>query len=184
MQKEREFKEEEISKFLGLSAKDMWNTFMPDLPKSEKEKCSSIIGESMIEYIDEGKAELYDGVIDVLNKLKELGYKLIFLSNCKVSYMKKHIETFNLDNFFIDFYCTEEFNFIPKYEIFEFIKEKYQGDFIIIGDRFVDIEIAKKHNLISIACSYGYGNDNELKGADYIIDNIKDIIIINKLFYI
>ena len=66
--KKREFEEEEISKFLGLSAKDMWNTFMPNLPKSEKEKCSSIIGESMIEYIDEGKAQLYDGAIETLNK--------------------------------------------------------------------------------------------------------------------
>ena len=36
------------------------------------------------------------------------------------------------------------------------------------------MKIAKKHNLISIACSYGYGNDNELKGADYIIDNDED----------
>ena len=77
--KKREFEEEEISKFLGLSAKDMWNTFMPNLPKSEKEKCSSIIGESMIEYIDEGKAQLYDGAIETLNKLNEYGYKLIFL---------------------------------------------------------------------------------------------------------
>ena len=116
--KKREFEEEEISKFLGLSAKDMWNTFMPNLPKSEKEKCSSIIGESMIEYIDEGKAQLYDGAIETLNKLNEYGYKLIFLSNCKSSYMNKHIERFNLDKYFIDFYCSEDFDFMPKYEIF------------------------------------------------------------------
>lgn len=175
--KKREFEEEEeISKFLGLSAKDMWNTFMPNLPKCEKEKCSSIIGESMIEYIDKGKAKLYDGTIETLNKLNEYGYKLIFLSNCKSSYMNKHIEKFNLNKYFIDFYCSEDFHFIPKYEIFKFIKEKYQGDFIVVGDRFVDIELAKKHNLFSIGCSYGYGNDDELKDADYIIENIKDII--------
>ena len=173
---EREFKEEEISKFLGLSAKDMWNTFMPDLPKCEKEKCSSIIGQAMIEYIDEGQASLYDGAIETLNKLNEYGYKLIFLSNCKYNYMNKHIERFNLDKYFIDFYCSEDFDFMPKYEIFRFIKEKYQGDFIVIGDRFVDMELAKKYNLFSIACGYGYGNSNELKEADYIIDNIKDII--------
>ena len=37
-------------------------------------------------------------------------------------------------------------------------------------------ELAKKHNLFSIGCSYGYGNYDELKEADYIIENIKDII--------
>ena len=56
--KKREFSDQEISKFLGLSAKDMWNTFIPNLPKCEKEKCSSIIGESMIKYISEGKTQL------------------------------------------------------------------------------------------------------------------------------
>ena len=80
--------------------------------------------------------------------------------------------------YFIDFYCSENFNFIPKYEIFECIKKKYQGDFIVIGDRFVDIELAKRYNLFSIGCGYGYGNYNELKDADYIIDNFKDIISI------
>ncbi|MBP3916444.1 HAD family hydrolase [Clostridium sp.] len=174
--KKREFEEEEISKFLGLSPKDMWNTFMPNLPKCEKEKCSSIIGQAMIEYIDKGEVQLYDCTIETLNKLNEYGYKLIFLSNCKSSYMNKHIEKFNLNKYFIDFYCSEDFHFIPKYEIFKFIKENYQGDFIVVGDRFVDIELAKKHNLFSIGCSYGYGNYDELKEADYIIENIKDII--------
>ena len=110
--------------------------------------------------------------------MNEYGYKLIFLSNCKSSYMYKHIEAFNLNKYFIDFYCSENFNFIPKYEIFECIKKKYQGDFIVIGDRFVDIELAKRYNLFSIGCGYGYGNYNELKDADYIIDNFKDIISI------
>jgi len=176
--KKREFSEQEISKFLGLSAKDMWNTFIPNLPKCEKEKCSSIIGESMIKYISEGKAQLYNGVIETLNKLNEYGYKLIFLSNCKSSYMYKHIEAFNLNKYFIDFYCSEDFDFNPKHEIFKVIKEKHQGDFIIVGDRFVDIELAKRYNLFSIGCGYGYGNYNELKDADYIIDNFKDIISI------
>ena len=177
----REFEEEEISRFLGLSATDMWNTFMPNLPKNEKEKCSSIIGESMIEYIDKGKAKLYDGTIETLNKLNEYGYKLIFLSNCKSSYMNKHIERFNLDKYFIDFYCSEDFDFISKYEIFRLIKGKYQGEFIVVGDRFVDMELAKKHNLFSIGCGYGYGNNDELKDADYIIDNINEIIDIREI---
>ena len=175
---EREFTEAEISQYLGLSAKDMWNSFMPNLPSCEKEKCSSIIGEAMVEYISLGQAELYDGSVETLNKLKQLGYKLIFLSNCKISYMKKHIKAFDLDKYFIDFYCSESYDFRPKYEIFEVIKEKYKGDFIVVGDRYVDMELAKKHSLTSIGCTYVYGNYNELVDADYIIDNIEEIIYI------
>ena len=174
--KEKEFSESEISQYLGLSAKDMWNTFMPNLPNSEKEKCSSIIGEAMLQYISEGKAKLYDGTIETLNQLKLTGYKLIFLSNCKVSYMKSHIKAFKLDKYFIDFFCSETYDFKPKYEIFEFIKEKYKGDFIVVGDRYVDMELAEKHNLKFIGCNYGFGKTDELLNANYIISNFNEIL--------
>ena len=41
---EKVFKEDEVSRFLGLTARQMWNDFMPSLPEDEKKKCSSIIG--------------------------------------------------------------------------------------------------------------------------------------------
>ena len=51
--KKREFEEEEISKFLGLSAKDMWNTFMPQLPEEVWKHASEIIGNEMTAAIRE-----------------------------------------------------------------------------------------------------------------------------------
>ncbi len=172
---ERGWHDSEISNWLGYSSKDMWNNFMPNLPNKEKEKCSSIIGSHMLKCLDNNLAQLYKNSIDTLNYLRNKGYNLIFLSNCKISYMNKHKKLFNLDRYFNEFYCTEEFEFKPKYEIFSSIKEKYQGDFIVIGDRYVDIEIAKKHNLYSIGCLYGYGSEEELKSADIRIYNILEL---------
>lgn len=171
----RVWTEEEISKWLGYSSKDMWNMFMPNLSSKEKNICSNIIGSSMIQYIKEGKAELYKGAIDVLNELKCKGFNLIFLSNCKAEYMNNHIQYFNLDRYFNDFYCTEQFDFIPKHEIFRFIKEKHKGDYIIVGDRELDIEIGKIHNLYSIGCLYGYGSKEELISANSLVNNIEEI---------
>ncbi|MBC5625274.1 HAD family hydrolase [Clostridium sp. NSJ-49] len=176
---EKVWEDKEISKWLGYSAKDMWNNFMPNLQEEVKKKCSSIIGNSMIEYLSQGNAELYDGTIELLKELQERGYNLIFLSNCKIKYMNEHNKLFKLDKYFNDFYCTEQFEFKPKYEIFNFIKEKYHGDFIVIGDRFVDIEIAKVHNLQSIGCLYGFGSYEELKEATFLakeITELKDLI--------
>lgn len=172
---EKTWQDYEISKWLGYSAKDMWNSFMPNLPEQEKQKCSSIIGSAMVQYLEEGKAELYDGAIEVLKSLKDSEFNLIFLSNCKIQYMNKHMKIFKLEDYFTDFYCTEQFDFAPKHEIFNFIKEKYVGDFVVVGDRFVDIEIAKIHSLYSVGCEYGFGNKDELKEASLIAKNIKDI---------
>lgn len=172
---ERIWKDEEISKWLGYSSKDMWNNFMPNLPQEEKDNCSKIIGESMVKAINEGKAELYKGSIDILEYLRGKGFNLIFLSNCKIEYMNNHINKFKLEKYFHRFYCTEQYGFIPKYEIFDFIKKENRGEYLVIGDRFQDIEIAKINKLISIGCKYGYGHCEELKEADFLIEDIQDL---------
>lgn len=173
--KEKSFTDKEISKWLGYSSIDMWNLFMPSLPQNIKEECSKIIGNEMVNLVKKGKAQLYPAVTDTLSKLKQDGYNLIFLSNCKESYMNIHKEQFKLDKYFSEFYCTEAFSFKPKYEIFNCIKANHMGNWVVIGDRFHDMEIAEKHSLISIGCAYGYGSSEELKNASCIANTPYEI---------
>lgn len=174
--KRRKWKETEISHWLGFSSKDMWNAFMPNLPQNYKEQCSQIIGETMLKLIDKGNAQLYPHAIEILEQLQLLGYRLIFLSNCKRSYMKAHMKYFNLEKYFSSFYCTEDFDFQPKYIIFDKIKKNHAGDFIVIGDRFQDMEIAQKHNLKAIGCLYGYGQPLELSYTNMLASEVRDIL--------
>lgn len=172
----KDFTDQEISYWLGFSSDEMWKCFLPNLPDEEKQNCSTIIGREMINLIHKGMAELYPQTEYVLQKLKDLGYNLIFLSNCKHLYMEEHIRHFRLDRFFSAFYCSEDFGFKPKYEIFQTIRANHPGDFIIIGDRFHDMEISKMHNLQSIGCLYGYGSLTELQCATFQIENLSDIM--------
>ena len=55
------------------------------------------------------------------------------------------------------------------------IAKKHIGDFIIIGDRYLDIETACKHNLKSIGCTYGYCEPHELDKADITVSEISEI---------
>lgn len=172
----KEFTDSEISYWLGFTADEMWKCFLPKLPDRVKQKCGAIIGKEMISLVNKGIAELYPQAEYILQKLKDLGYNLIFLSNCKRAYMIVHIKQFSLDRFFSSFYCSEEFCFKPKHEIFHTIKEDYPGDYIIIGDRFHDMEISKRHNLRSIGCLYGYGTITELHCATLQIERLSDIL--------
>lgn len=129
----------------------------------------------MIHLLNEQKAELYEGTLEVLDRLKSKGYLLIFLSNCKIEYMNAHRALFNLDQYFEGFYCTEAFGFKTKYEIFNRIKETYKGEFIVVGDREMDIETALKHNLKSIGCAYGFGRQEGLVHANHIADSIEEV---------
>ena len=173
----RSWREDEISGWLGYSSKDMWNAFMPELPEREKETCSRIIGMEMLTALKSGKARLYDGVQNLLRQLKLDGFNLIFLSNCKISYMQESIRQFSLAPYFSAFYCTEQYDFKAKHEIFPDIADKHEGDFLIIGDRHVDMQLAEKNNLPSIGCTYGYGNSEELKTATVVVDSPTEILV-------
>lgn len=171
----RIFEDDEISRWLGLSAKDMWHRFMPELSQKEKDTCSAIIGEEMLRLTRAGKSKLYPHALDVLDQLKSQGHELVFLSNCKRSYMQAHREYWQLDRYFSAFYCTENFDFAPKWKIFDSFKEECSQSCIIVGDRIQDMEVATKHGLLSIGCTYGYGNMDELKQATILAGSVEEI---------
>jgi len=172
----REFSTEEIQKWVGYSSRDMWRTFMPELPEEVRVHCSEIVGLRMKAEVEAGNAKLYKNVIRILEHLKENGHTLIFLSNCKERYMQAHTKAFELDKYFDAMYCAEYFDFIPKAEILPEIMKKYPGEYIVVGDRANDIEMGIKNGFYTIGCRYGYGTVDEIKAADAIVNFPLDIL--------
>ena len=172
---QRDFSFEDISYWLGFNSTDMWQKFQPNLDPDIKEKVRKLLGSYMNELAVNGNARLFEGAEDMLVELKNQGHTLIFLSNCRIRYMKMHSEIFRLDRFFDYFYCCEEYDFLPKYQIFRIISLQHTGEYIVIGDRFHDIETASENGLKSIGCAYGYGKPEELKNADIIVNDINQI---------
>ena len=178
----REYSDGEISRWLGFNSTDMWGQFHPELDISVREEARKLLGDNMAKRVENGEGALYPGAEDMLSALKNAGHTLIFLSNCRVHYMKRHRRVFGLERFFTYFYCCEEFGFIPKYEIFRKIAPAHSGPFIVIGDRFHDIETASENGLMSIGCAYGYGKPDELSRASVIVECVSDIpLAVDKL---
>ncbi|MDE6788868.1 MAG: HAD hydrolase-like protein [Ruminococcus sp.] len=172
---EKEYTDKEISYWLGFNSTDMWSTFQPDLIPEIREKARIMLGDDMAQRIENGEGTLFPNAERVLDGLKKQGHTLIFLSNCRVHYMECHSRVFGLDRFFDYFYCCEEYDFIPKYQIFRLFSLQHKGQYIVIGDRFHDIETAVQNGLKSIGCSYGYSTDGELDKADIIVNDITEI---------
>lgn len=171
----RSYSDSEISRWLGFNSNDMWSQFHPELAPEIREQARIRLGEDMARRIGNGEGALFPGTEDVLMKLKSEGHRLCFLSNCRRAYMERHTRVFGLERFFDFFFCCEDYDFIPKHEIFLKVAPKLRGPFVIIGDRSHDIEIAVKNGLPSIGCAYGYGVRGELSGADIIVSDICDI---------
>lgn len=173
--KERLYRDEDVSCYLGMNVNDMWNSFMPDLPRNVQLEAAGIIGEEMIAGIEAGHAKLYPDAADTLDILKRAGYEQVILSNCKRAYLEAHRRAFGLDKWFSGFYCCEDYGLAPKEEIFLEISKRHPADYAVIGDRDSDIKVSETHNLVSIGCLYGYGSAEELESATCTARSIAEI---------
>ena len=171
----RIWKDGEIARWIGFTAEDMWQDFRPDLPVAVRRRYSDAIGRAMIDLTLRGDAQLYPGVPAMLSALVGKGHTLVFLSNCKREYMETHREMFGLNRWFSGYYCSEDFGFDGKPEIFKTVQQDFNQDFIVVGDRAMDMEVAEVFGLPSVGCAYGYGRPGELDGASVIVKSPGEI---------
>lgn len=172
---EKYISDDELTHYLGMTAKAMWDDFMPGLEKNIRAVAEKMVSDSMRELIYEGKAFLYDGALEALDKLKAAGYELIFLSNCKIAYLEAHRTFFELDKWFTDYYPAQKYDFIPKDEIMALLLKEHPGQHIMVGDRYFDILAGTKNGLKTIGCAYGFGTAEELADADIIINSVDEL---------
>ena len=172
---DEEISTERIKSWLGMNSIDMWESFKPDLPVHIREMASAKVGEYMSESIRRNKARWYQGTEETLNDLKSKGYTMILLSNCKTAYRDVNWNTFSMNRWFDEFYDCESFGFAPKSEIIKKLSELYKEPFTVIGDRKSDIDCALAVNGNSVGCIYGFGTEGELKDADLLINDIREL---------
>ena len=131
--------------------------------------------------INENK--LYNGVLDVLKKLKKQNKSLVIATSKPTTFTEKILKNYDIDKYF-DFIsgATLDKNRNNKKDIIEFAINKLniesKNECIMIGDRKHDIRGANINQIDSIGVLYGYGNLKELKCEDatYIVNNIDEIL--------
>jgi phosphoglycolate phosphatase len=173
---QREWADEEITCWLGYNAMDMWRDFMPNATPEQRDFYGAEIGREMIQTIRDGGARLYPHTLEVLEELKRRGYSMLILSNCKEEYLQAHRESFDFDQFFSGYYAAETYDFMPKHEIFSTIQMEHPGTFTVVGDRFHDMELARRNHLPAVGCRYGFGTESELDYAQHTIQDIRELL--------
>lgn len=170
------------------------NTYIkigPPLNKMIDATCSNISIEDnkkVVDYFrnlykDNGTfyTEPYEGVIDLLKKLKSEGCK-IFIVTYKLRPMCGGL----LSKFFNDLYDDlvtpsdiEDFdNGKSKIDMFNLLFEKWNissKDCVMIGDAKSDVECANKVGILSVGALYGYGDNDDLQNAKFKVSNPSEI---------
>ena len=115
------------------------------------------------------------GAAKVLDELKREGYTMLILSNCKIAYREANWKEFSMERWFSAFYDCESFEFAPKTEIIRQVQKSFPGPFLVIGDRYGDLECARACRSPFIGCRYGFAKENELDGADALADSVEEL---------
>ena len=164
---EHYYSDEYMSKYLGMTADEMWQEFMPDLPPDITKRTSAEVGSEMVNQVFTGSAALYDGI----------ALKMVILSNCHREYLDAHRRHFNLDRWFDGYYCAEDFGNIPKEKIFTHIKKNFPNEkYIVIGDRYSDFKVGLVHGLPTVGCAYGFGDESELSVCTAVIKSPSELV--------
>lgn len=174
--------ESEIEQFIGPP---LTQTFLDGFGFDD-EKCDIAVS-YFREYCDtKGFLEnsVYEGIVPLLEKLKENGAILIVATSKPEGLALKVLEHFDLKKYFavICGGCNDE-RFNSKSSIISTAIRKAglenvsKSQMIMVGDRKHDIIGAFDNGIESCGVLYGYGTESELLkyGATYIVNTVKDL---------
>lgn len=140
-------------------------------------------------YMDKGKFEnkVYDGVIDMLDKLKSQGITLAVATSKPEAVSVEILERFRLANSFdVIAGASLDKSRAEKSKVIEYALDmcgvRDKSRVIMVGDRKYDVIGAKNNGLGCIGVLYGYGDRAELSeaGADFIVttpQGVADIVL-------
>ena len=131
--------------------------------------------------------EVYEGIPEMLSKLKESGKKLVLATSKPEKFAVEILRHFGLDGYF-DHICgaTMDAERNKKDDVIKYALGLSGADperSVMVGDRSYDVLGGKKFGLYTVGVTFGYGSERELSesGADSIAKSVKELenILIN-----
>lgn len=123
--------------------------------------------------------KLYDGIVEVINKLKSLGYKIILLSASQKDNLLEQIEKFNITSLFDVILGIDNIEAKSKLEIAKkyFLENNVNmKECLFVGDSLHDYEVGSYFGSDVVLMSYGHQSKEILKTANAIIlDSIYEL---------
>lgn len=136
-------------------------------------------------YSEKGILEctMYDGVLELLESLKQKGYKLALATSKPEIYATRVVENKGIMPYldYLGAATTDEKTRATKEAVIEYTlsmcDEKDRQKILMVGDRHFDINGAKAYGLDSVGVTFGYGDRQELleAGANYIVDSMQEL---------
>lgn len=121
----------------------------------------------------------FEGIEEVLKKIKEMGYLLIIVSSSSEEPINNFLAKYNLKKYFSEVLAKE--THFGKVEKFKLMLKKYKTEAketLMITDSIGDVKEAMEVKIKTIGVGWGIHNTKRLKeaGADFVAEKAEDIV--------
>lgn len=174
----REIPEYDFSCLFGMTGAEIWKTLLPDAPEV-REIAAQWMDEEEQKLLQQEAGDLYPGVLETLDSLSKQGHPLFVVSNGTKSYVKSVCRDYGLTPLLSGIYSAGEYKTETKIQLLGLaIQEHGLKPGLMVGDRSSDIDAGQANGFTAVGCTYGYGRAEELAHAHYIIDDIRQVILL------
>lgn len=164
---------EDMTSTMGMLLVDIGKKLFPDLDDEIMHKIINACCHKENEYLSKNGAKLFDNLELVLEKLSKK-YKLFIVSNCNDGYIESFFAAHKLEKYFTDTECPGRTGLNKAENNKLIIKRNNLKSPIYVGDTQGDYNSAKEAGIPFVYAKYGFGKG--VKGYDYEIDNIEELL--------
>jgi len=124
----------------------------------------------------------YDGVLEMITELDRLGKKMFIATSKLEKFAVQIMEYFELDKYIIqlkgaDYHAKKA----TKTQLISDLLAMHQitpsKEIAMVGDTIYDMEGGKENGISTVAVSYGFGKEEELRNAapDFFADDVEEL---------
>jgi phosphoglycolate phosphatase len=169
----------QVRQLVGQGARNLVERALPGAPiEMIEEGLGIFLAHNDAHIADE--TMLYPGVVETLTALQGRGKRLAVISNKNVDLCRKLLALLGADGYFAAILGADSLPFRkPSPEpvlklLADFGVPPQQA--MMVGDSINDIAAGQGAGVVTVGCSYGYGDAVELCGADYRIDTFAGLL--------
>jgi phosphoglycolate phosphatase len=161
----------EVRMKVGKGARNLIEQVLPGNSNSDIDHALAMFLEFNTQHIAD-KSRLYPGIPETLHALASSDIKMVVISNKQEDLSRLILRTLGIHDRFENI-CGGNTYPESKPSPLPLLKEAEKlgcapFECVMVGDSINDIEAGKRANIASIACTWGYGDREELTGADIL----------------
>jgi phosphoglycolate phosphatase len=169
----------DVRKLVGQGARRLVERALPGASAAEIESGLELFLAYNDDHIAD-KTRLYPGVQETLERLRAAGRQMAVISNKNVALCRKLLDLLGIGGYFADVLGADSLQFRkPSPEpvlklLRDFGVEPQEA--IMVGDSINDVAAGKGAGVITVGCCYGYGDADEVAGADFRVAALPDLL--------